>query len=227
MAPPLRTHVPRMKTFIDQLKARPHLLASVGVGIAVLLAAPSERLVTRLLFGWNAAVWLYLAQAFWVMWRSDHRHLRRTAIAQAEGAGAVLTVVTGAAVASMAAIALELAAVKGTSAGHALPHVAFALVTVAGSWLLLPTLFSLSYASLFYRSPEGHGLVFPNASADDPPAYWDFLYFSFTIAVALQTADVALCSTSMRKLVLLQSVLSFAFNTAILALMVNIAANLV
>jgi uncharacterized membrane protein len=204
-------------------------MASTAIGAVVMLMAPSENLVTRALFGWNAAVWLYLVQAFWVMWRSDHHHLRRAAIAQAEGAGVVLAVVTAAAVASIAAIALELAAAKGTSAGSAVPHVVFALVTVAGSWLLLPTLFSLSYASLFYRSPQGHGhgLVFPSASDDTPPDYWDFLYFSFTIAVALQTADVAICSTPMRKLVLLHEVLSFAFNTAILALTINIAANLI
>lgn len=215
------------KTVIRQIRARPHLLASTAAGALVMLVAPGEHMFTRLLVGWNTAVWLYLAQAYWVMSHGDHHHLRRTAIAQAEGAGAVLVAVLAAVVASMAAIAFELAAAKGTPASLALPHVAFALVTVAGAWLLLPTLFSLSYASLFYRSPEGHGLRFPAATADNPPDYWDFLYFSFTIAVALQTADVALCSTPMRRLVLLQSVLSFAFNTAILALMVNIAANLV
>jgi uncharacterized membrane protein len=216
-----------VKTFLGQIKARPHLLASAVMGLAVALAAPTDNTVTRLLTGWNTAVWLYLAQAFWVMSRGDHRHLRRTALAQAEGAGAVLAAVTAAAIASMAAIALELAAVKGSSTSHALPHVAFALLTVTGAWLLLPTLFALSYASLFYRKPDGHGLLFPTASANQPPDYWDFLYFSFTIAVASQTADVAITSTPMRRLVLMQSVLSFVFNTAILALTVNIAASLV
>jgi len=52
------------------------------------------------------------------------------------------------------------------------------------------------------------------------------MYFSFTIAVASQTADVAISTRSMRKLVLLQAVLSFAFDTTILALTINIAAGL-
>lgn len=217
-----------MKAVIDQIKARPHLLASTLVGAVVVLFTPSSHVVTRLLSGWNVAVWLYLAQAFWIMSRKDHHHLRETAIAQAEGAGAVLAMTIAAVLASMAAIGLELATVKGSSLEEALPHVAFALVTVAGAWLLLPTLFALNYASLFYRVPEGHGLVFP-ASPDDkaPPAYWDFLYFSFTIAVASQTSDVAICSTAVRRLVLLQSVMSFAFNTAILAFTINIAAGLI
>jgi len=217
-----------MRAFVDQLKVRPHLLASTVVGVIVVLFVPSTHLATRLLSGWNTAVWLYLAQAFWIMSRKDHHHLRHTAIAQAEGAGAVLAVAITAVLASMAAIGLELATVKGTSLEHALPHVAFALVTVMGAWLLLPTLFALNYASLFYRVPEGHGLKFPASSGDkEPPVYWDFLYFSFTIAVASQTADVIICTTAMRRLVLLQSVMSFAFNTAILAFTINIAASLI
>ena len=217
-----------MTAFLDQVKARPHLLASTLVGALVVLFVPSAHLVTRLLSGWNVAVWLYLAQAFWVMSRKDHHHLRHTAIAQAEGAGAVLAMAIASVLASMAAIGLELATVKGTSLEHALPHVAFALITVMGAWLLLPTLFALSYASIFYRVPEGHGLKFPASPGDkEPPVYWDFLYFSFTIAVASQTADVVICSTAMRRLVLLQSVMSFAFNTAILAFTINIAASLI
>jgi len=217
-----------MKTFLDQLKVRPHLLASIGVGAIVVLSMPGTHLVTRLLSGWNVAMWLYLAQAFWIMSRKDHHHLRHTAMAQAEGAGAVLAMAIAAVLASMAAIGLELATVKGTSLDHALPHVAFALVTVMGAWLLLPTLFALSYASIFYRVSEGHGLKFPTSSdSKEPPVYWDFLYFSFTIAVASQTADVTICTTAMRRLVLLQSVMSFAFNTAILAFTINIAASLI
>jgi len=216
-----------MKGFFFQLKARPHLLLSAVVGVVVTLAMPtSYHAVTRLLAGWNVAVWLYLVQAFWIMSRHDHHHLRRAAMAQAEGAAAVLGAATIAAAARVAAIVLELATVKGSAAGPILSHVLFAAVTVAGSWLLLPTLFALSYASLFYRDPSGQGLIFPSAAHSSPPDYWDFLYFSFTIGVACQTADVVISHTSMRRLVLLQSVLSFVFNTTILALTVNIAASL-
>ncbi|MGO8388826.1 DUF1345 domain-containing protein, partial [Rhizobium johnstonii] len=60
----------------------------------------------------------------------------------------------------------------------------------------------------------------------EEPGYWDFLYFSFTIGVAAQTADFAVSSTSMRKLTLLHAVLSFLFNTTILALAINVVASL-
>ena len=101
----------------------------------------------------------------------------------------------------------------------------FALTTVAGSWLLLPTLFAMNYASVYYRNPHGSGLRFPEPEEKGfRPDYADFLYFSFTIAVASQTADVSVSTREMRRLTLLQSVLSFVFNTTILAFSINAAA---
>ena len=63
-------------------------------------------------------------------------------------------------------------------------------------------------------------------TANFEPDYSDFLYFSFTIAVATQTADVAITNRSVRRLVLAQSVLSFVFNTAIVAFTINMATSL-
>ena len=110
---------------------------------------------------------------------------------------------------------------------------ALALVTVLGAWLLLPTMFALTYASRFYHRADegqahgqGQGLNFPGADDGFKPDYSDFLYFSFTIAVASQTADVSITTRPMRRLVLLQSLLSFGFNTAILAFTVNLAASM-
>jgi uncharacterized membrane protein len=103
---------------------------------------------------------------------------------------------------------------------------AFTALTVIGSWLLVGVLFCFHYAHLYYRAPEGRApLRFPDEGL--APNYWDFLYFSFTIAVAVQTSDVSVMSRTMRKLVLGQSVLSFFFNLLILGLSINIAAGFV
>ena len=110
--------------------------------------------------------------------------------------------------------------------------------TVLGAWVLVPTMFTLTYASLFYQAgsahpahtgglaSDGRGLAFPGEGQGFKPDYFDFLYFAFTIAVASQTADVAVTSQRMRRLVLLQSLLSFGFNTAILAFTINLAASM-
>lgn len=97
---------------------------------------------------------------------------------------------------------------------------------VAGSWLLVPTMFTLTHARLHYRTSHGSGMQFPEATAGFKPDYGDFLYFAFTMAVASQTADVSISTPPMRRLVRLQSALSFAFNTAILAFTINIAASM-
>jgi uncharacterized membrane protein len=209
------------------IRTRPRMAVCAAIGVTAAVALPGiEPIVTRSLLGWNIGVWLFLVLAAALMLHADHEHLRRSAIAQAEGAGAVLAIVIVAAAVSIVAIIIELAAAKGPGAHHAWPHVLFALATVAGSWLLLPTLFAMNYASLYYRSPHGSGLKFPDTDESFRPDYADFLYFSFTIAVASQTADIAISNRPMRRLVLLQSVLSFVFNTTVLALTVNIAAGL-
>jgi uncharacterized membrane protein len=107
-----------------------------------------------------------------------------------------------------------------------LAHYALTGSTVFGSWCLLGTIFTFHYARAFYSSGhEQPALCFPDKEKN--PNYWDFLYFSFTIAVAAQTSDVLVMTRSLRKTVLAQSVLSFLFNAAILGLSINIAAGVV
>ena len=131
------------------------------VGIVAGMVVPATySAVTRALLGWNVAAWLYLALVSAMMWRSDHTRLRRVAVAQSERAVAVLTVVVLAVFASLAGIVIELARAKVPG----IPHAIFALVTVAGSWLLMPTLFTLTYASVYWRTAHGEGLRFPDAT---------------------------------------------------------------
>jgi len=216
-----------MSGLIAHLQTRPRLFISAGAGVAASALAPGiAHFTTRALLGWNVAVWLFLVLIGMMMLRADHDRLRRAAVAQAEGAAVVLTLVIVAAIASLGAIVVELSAAKLPGSHHAWPHVLFALTTVAGSWLMLPTLFALNYASLYYRMAHGSGLKFPEPDQTFKPDYADFLYFSFTIAVASQTADVMITNRPMRRLVLLQALLSFVFNTTILAFTINIAASL-
>ena len=217
-----------MHPFVSHVQAHVRLATAMALGLATALALPAQAFspVSRGLLGWNVAVWLYLALLAWTMARADHHHLRRVADSQAESAGTVLALVSMAAIVSLLGTVLELGAAKQIPGTVALPHVALALVTVLGSWLLVPTVFALTYASRYYRSRPPGGLQFPGADAAFTPGYGDFLYFSITIAVACQTADVSVNQPAMRRLVLTQSMLAFAFNTAILALTINIAASL-
>ena len=221
-----------MTSLISPLRMRPRLLVAIALGVlAGALLPASLRSVTRGLLGWNTTVWLYLALLWQMMRRPDQARLRRHATAHAEGAGIVLMIAIAAAIASIAAIVAELSSVKGSPAGQAWPNVLLAVVTLIGSWLLLPFEFALTYASRYFVAGERPGgLDFPgiDEAADDEsgPSYSDFLYFSLTIAATAQTSDVGVTTRAMRKLVVGHAVVSFAFNTMVLALAINIAASM-
>lgn len=210
-------------------QSHPHFFISTLVGVvAAALAFGTQHLAARCLIGWNVGVWFYLAWTAWTMMRSDSDRLERIAKVQAEGASTVLAVVATGALASFGAVVIELSAAKSGGAHHALPHVLLTVSTVAASWLLVPTLFTMNYASVYHVTTDHDGgLRFPEEEADFTPDFTDFLYFSFTIAVASQTSDVVITNRPMRRLVLLQSLLSFVFNTTVLAFTINIAASLI
>lgn len=208
------------------ISSRPHLSLAIGCGILVGLVVPSfESPLTRALLGWNAAVWLYLITMMWLIMHADHHRVREIADKQDENAGIVLVALVLCAVLSMSAIIVELGDIPHLKPDQRPLRYAFTALTVLGSWLVVGMLFCFHYAHMYYQSDERvRPLQFP---ADmNTPDYWDFLYFSFTIAVAAQTSDVVVQSRPMRKLALGQSVLSFFFNLAILGLSINIAAGM-
>ena len=211
---------------IDHLIAHRRLVVCAILGIVVGAAWPDVgSAIARALLGWNVLLWLYLGWVAVALARADSGHIKRLALAQAESAAVALVIVVVAAVMSLVAVIFELLAAKAAGPAHMLPHLVFAFVTVVGSWLLLPTLFGLTYASAYYgREPDG-GLAFPDPPKGFEPDHTDFLYFSFTIAVTAQTSDVGVTTRPMRRLVLFQSVLSFVFNTTILAFSINAAAS--
>ncbi|MCL1466503.1 DUF1345 domain-containing protein [Argonema galeatum] len=156
--------------------------------------------------------------------------MRRNAQSQDEGRLVILSVVTAAACASILAIAFILKEAKGKDVSIVIPHVILAVVTIIGSWLLVHTILAMHYAHEYYQDrktqsdSKAGGLDFPE---DIEPDYWDFLYFSFVIGMTSQVSDVEITSRSLRRLALLHSILSFFFNTAIVAMSINIIAGLI
>lgn len=205
----------------------PRLIIGIVSGVTVSFALHGHYSpVTRVLIGWNAAVWIYLLAVWILMARAGSDRVRAIAEREDESAQVVLTVICIAAVSSLAAIVYELANARALDVEARLWRYAFTALTVLGSWCLLATMFALHYARMFYAAvPPPAALAplqFPDRIAD--PDYFDFLYFSFTIAVAAQTSDICVTSRAMRRMVLAQSVLGFLFNAAILGLSINIAA---
>ncbi len=170
----------------------------------------------------------FLALAWWMMNEATPQKMFRRSQRQDESRLAILTLVVTAACASLLAIGFMLKDSKGKQLPMSLLtlHITLAVITIVGSWLLIHTMFALHYAHLYYCQDKGtaEGLDFPN---EKQPDYWDFLYFSFVIGMTSQVSDVEVTSRSLRRLGLVHGVLSFFFNTAILAMSINIIAGLV
>jgi uncharacterized membrane protein len=181
--------------------------------------------IEPVLIGWSTLTFSYLVATLWVASRCNVDFIRKRAALLDEGGVAILLVIVGVTVASMAAIVMQLVQAKGT--GHVGFSTALAAGTVALSWLFLHSVFAFHYAHEFYNDDgSGHfrGLDFPGT---EMPLYWDFLYFSFITGMTTQVADVVTKNGPMRKLVLAHAIISFFFNTTIIARGVNIAASLV
>lgn len=147
--------------------------------------------------------------------------------AQEEGQWTVFWVMLFGAAASFAALAYEFSGLKDLPAFERGLRVALVATTLLLSWLLAHTTFALAYAHEWYeRDDTGalrRGLAFPG---EDRPDYLDFLYFAAGIGMTFQVSDVQVTSRHLRRLALLHGLVSFLFNTVIVALTVNIAAGL-
>lgn len=203
----------------------PRLSAAALIGILGGFFIPAGDTVQHVLAGWNLAVWLYLALVLGLTLGATPETVRRTADVEDENAALVLFVVSIAAVASLAAVTLQLAGSGDLHGEEMLLHYGYTGLTVAGSWLLIGTIFSLHYARLFYTN-DGSEPLLRFADGERHPDYWDFHYFSFTLSVAVQTSDIGVGGRGMRRVVLAHSVIGFVFNTAILGFTLNIAAGL-
>ena len=213
--------------FRSFIRSRPHLSMATAIGVAAGLLLPASwQEMTRLLTAWNVAVWFYLATMAWMMMRANHHKVKAMAARQDERAATVLSALSIASVMSLVAIVSQLSSMKDLAPDERALHYGLTILTLVGSWFLVGTLFCFHYAHLYYQADAAlRPLKFPDDEQN--PDDWDFLYFAFTIAVAVQTSDVCVQTRLMRQIVLGQSVLSFFFNLVVLGLSINIAAGLI
>ena len=206
---------------LKHLKHRPGLVTGTAVGLAAGFAANTTIPgLSAALIGWCVGVIVYLAMDVWIASRATVKTMQARAEAVDEGRITVLFITVGAAIASLAAILINLADAKNSP--HSGAAGGLAAVTVLLSWIFVHTVFAFTYAHDFYKG--GGGLTFPETPQ---PNYWDFAYFAFVIGATAQVSDVEITSSSIRRLVLAHGVIAFFFNTAILAFGVNLAAGLV
>jgi uncharacterized membrane protein len=136
-----------------------------------------------------------------------------------------------ASIASLVAIVFLLKESKGLSETERNAHIALAMAAVFVSWWMVHTLFSLRYAHAYYDKDTDDGGKKPGGGLDFPdtkdPDYLDFMYFGFVVGMTFQVSDVQITDRKIRRLCLLHGLISFAFNTAIVALSINVISGMV
>lgn len=196
--------------------------------VAFFLLPTGMLMQMRLLAAWDAGAIAFLVMAWAIMTKATPEETRKSTLEQDQSGVVILTITIVGASASMFAIAVILRNTQGLAFWPMVMHVVLAMIAVIGSWSLTHTLFAFHYAHRYYHNmhefPDDAscaGLDFPG---NRTPDYLDFMYFSFVIGMTSQTSDTAVTSRGLRRLTLIHGVLSFAFNTTILALSVNIVA---
>jgi len=212
--------------------AHHRLIASCGVALLVFLGLQGRvSLPTQLILSWNTFAFASVALAWIVLATKDPYEVRRNARLQDASATFLFSIVISAATVSLFAVGLLLASAKNLSHQALAGQIALSVVAVFLSWMLVHTLFALRYAHIYYhnahksdRDDVAKGLIFPGKLSPD---YLDFAYFSFVVGMTCQVSDVQISARHIRRLALLHGLISFAFNTTILAMFVNIVAGLI
>jgi uncharacterized membrane protein len=183
------------------------------------------REATRLLIAWNIGAWAFLV-LIWHMVTNPKREASVWARPEDEGQWALVVLGVVASLAATAAIVWELGPVKNMAGWEKTGHLALVAATVLSAWTFLQVMFALHYAGVYFKRHKGvlaGGLQFPG---DATPGWTEFFYQAFVIGCTFASSDVNVTSTRMRRIVVLQGVACFFFNAIILALTINVAANL-
>lgn len=154
--------------------------------------------------------------------------MEQDAEAQEEGEWTIFTLTLAGVIFSFVAILEEFAGIKDMQPALRSLHVILVAVTLFTSWLMTHVTFAFRYAHEFYAKDKGgpdidQGLEFPG---EKRPDYFDFVYFSLVLGMTFQVSDVQITERKFRRMATIHGLLSFLFNTIILALTVNIAAGL-
>jgi uncharacterized membrane protein len=221
----------RVADFVCRPDARHRLLLGLIAGVLIFLTSRGYlRFASAAIAGWNAFAVVILALDWLTILTTPLRKIRELAQQQDLSRFLIFLFVVVTACAALFAVGFLVSVKKSQTGAHFFIHLLLTLSTVIFSWMLVHTVFGLRYAHAFYGDsdqPGVHqhagGLIFPG---DRPPDYFDFAYFSFVVGMTCQVSDVQITSRRMRRLTLVHSVLSFGFNTIILALLINTVSGL-
>lgn len=206
------------------------LLCLALAGIAFVIASFSEiDLLSRMMIGWNTFSITMLAIDWIIFFHTESKQIRTQAKVEDSSRLTIFTIVLVSTLASLLAVTLLLIS---NDKSHKVLHMVIAITGMIFSWLLVHTIFTVRYAHIYYgdhktkENTHQGGLDFPGEAEKDNPDFIDFAYFSFVLGMTFQVSDVQITSHRLRRLALMHSLVSFVYNTGIVALTINTVAGL-
>jgi uncharacterized membrane protein len=220
-------HNGKRTTVSARVWAHSRLFVSLIVGIVVGLLVPLDGVVLRILAAWNAAGWLYIALLGVMMFQCEVAGIRQQASLEDESRSAILVLTVLASAATMVAVGAQLSGLSKAKGIEGMVLFTLSFSTILVSWFLVHFVFALYYAHEFHSETKGRtggsGAGF-DFHGQKSPDYLDFLYLSLVIGTTAQTSDIDITSRETRRTVMLHGLLSFFFNTTVIALVVNLTA---
>jgi uncharacterized membrane protein len=215
-----------MHKHFSETTVHQRLAYALGAGLATSLLPLPVTPQTQGLLAWCVGGVTYLLLSWWLAIEFNATRTRHRAQAQDQPGIVLFLLLVISSFVNIAAIALMLQHVKELSVVLRFAHLTLSIGAVAVSWLLMQTVFAFRYAHVYYEEElranvHGAGLQFPGNEAPD---YFDFLYYAHVVGMTSQVSDVVVTSRRMRRLTLIHSVTSFAFNMLVLALSINLVA---
>ncbi|WP_442543785.1 DUF1345 domain-containing protein [Arthrobacter sp. KN11-1C] len=206
---------------VNSTQVRLAVMAAGGLAVAVAVGFLGSWAYAPAL-GWAAASLIYLVWVWSVIGRLDAAETSAHALREDPGRFASDILVLGATMGSFGGVALILLEAAPAEGGTKAIIIGVALGSVALSWLLVHTLFTLRYATLYYLAKDG-----VDFNKKNPPKYADFAYLSFTIGMTYQVSDTDLTTDAIRYAALRQALLSYVLGAIVLATAINLVAGLV
>jgi uncharacterized membrane protein len=218
---------------IHKIPAHVRLWIGLSVALLVFLSAYRTPAAIQFILAWSSFAFSILVLLWITILTAKPNEVRLIAKKQDSSRTIIFIFVLLAAFVSLFAVVLLLRILPDTKQAGYHYHVGFSIISVGLSWVLIHTIFAVRYTHLYYTYKmeekdkdidHGGGFMF---TTSDAPDYFDFVYFSFVIGMTFQVSDIQITSRHIRRIVLVHALLSFIYNTVILALTINIISGLI
>jgi uncharacterized membrane protein len=199
-----------------------------GVAVLATTALPRE---TRMILSLDVFLLSFVALTCGLISIATSQHCALLARQKARIKNTELLAVVVASVVGIAAIAVMLHSQREKAGWVRMLHLGGSQLALLFGWGAAQMIFGIQYMRIYYNNSRAtDNTVRRDPDLDFPgqpdPDLWDFMYYSFTIAMCFQTSDVSVRGRAMRRLTLMQAVYSFFFVAAIIGFVVNVLSNL-